>query len=54
MAANCTMLATFQAIQRAEEEEEEERFIFPTTTTLVHTLNKFITLKLYTWLEKKR
>ena len=37
-----------------EEEEEEERFIFPTTTTLVHTLNKFIKLKFYTWLEKKR
>ena len=42
----------FGAIE--EEEEEEERFIFPTTTTLVHTLNKFITLKFYTWLEKKR
>ena len=27
------------------EEEEEERFIFPTTTTLVHTLNKFIKLR---------
>ena len=36
-----------------EEEEEEERFIFPTTTTLVHTLNKFIKLKFYTWLKKK-
>ena len=39
---------------KEEEEEEEERFIFPTTTTLVHTLNKFIKLKFYTWLEKKR
>ena len=48
------VLLCFTIETLGEEEEEEERFIFPTTTTLVHTLNKFIKLKFYTWLEKKR